>query len=150
MLSLDKTLFAKERVYIHLYYLLFGPSASPLYDNALNTLLSLSLNENLRQELLQQFLQIDPLAGKVFSLNTPQSLEVLLRFTRNFPEYLDSYAQTCLDFLSGYKKFPAGNPTPHCVDFCRKFKQPNTTFFSKPVYKLIEDKFLGQCEKTPL
>jgi hypothetical protein len=148
LLSLDKTLSQKQKIYIHIYYLLFEPFPSDLYNQALNTLLSLSLNESTRLEILQQFLKLDPMEGKVFTLNTAQSLEVLLRLSRSFPEYLDGYAQTCLDFLTGDKKFPAGNPTPHCVDFCRKFKQQNTSFFTKPVYKLIENKFMGQCDKT--
>lgn len=146
-LAMDKTLSNQQRNFIHLYYLLFEPAPSNLYNAALNTLLSLSLTEATRLEILSQFLKLDPLEGKVFASTSTQGLEVLLRLSRSFPEYLDSYAQTCLDFLAGNKKFPSGNPTPHCLDFCRNFKKQESTFFAKPVYKHIADKFMGQCEK---
>ncbi len=146
LLSLDKTLSPLQKIYIHLYYLLFEPAPSSLYNEALGTLLSLSLNEQIRTEVLKLFMQLDPLEGKVFSTESVLGLEVILRMSRSFPEYLDGYAQTCLDYLTGNKKFPTGNPTPHCLDLCKASKKQNTTFFTKPVYKLIEEKFLGQCK----
>lgn len=150
LLSLDRTLTYNQKVFIHIYYLLFEPTLSELYKNSLDILLGLSLSEKIRIEILQMLNALDPLPGKVFSNRKTISLEVLLRLSRSFPEYLDSYAQTCLDFLSGNKKFPKGNPTPNCLDFCRTYRTQDLTFFTKPVYKSIIKKYMGQCEKLSL
>ncbi len=149
LLSMDRTLSSQQRTFIHIFYLLFEPAASELYIKALDTLLKLSLSEANRLEVLDKFLKLDPLEGKVFASSKPEALEVLIRMSRSFPEYLDQYAQTCLDYIAGTKKFPAGNPTPHCLDFCRNFRKQDLVFFNKPVYKSIIEKYRGQCEKLP-
>lgn len=150
LLSMDRTLAMQQKMFIHIFYLLFEPTPSDLYTNALDSLLKLSLSEKTRLEILQMLLKLDPLADKIFSSTKPQGLEVLIRMSRSFPEYIDQYAQTCLDYLTGHKKFPNGNPTPHCLDLCRNFRQQqDLLFFNKPVYKSIIEKFRGQCEKPP-
>lgn len=147
LLSMDRTLSFQQRSFIHIFYLLFEPTSSDLYINALDTLLKLSLSEKNRLDILTLLAKIDPLEGKIFSSSSSQALEVLLRMSRSFPEYLDYYAQTCYDYLAGIKKFPLGNPTPDCLAFCRSYRLQKIPFFSKPVYTNIKEKFRGQCDK---
>jgi len=53
-------------------------------------------------------------------------------FNRYFPEYLRTYAKTCLSYLEGEKVFEYGNPTPNCESF---FEKKNKKFISKRFYK---------------
>jgi hypothetical protein len=99
-----------------------------LFNQAWNTLISLSKNVDRRQELLSKLKNIDPLPGQLFdSLNnlegdvsvTKKQQVILNHFETNFPEYLDYYAKTCLSYLEGKKIFSNGNPTPECPNFLK-------------------------------
>lgn len=149
-LSLDPTLAKADKVFLEIYYLLFNPTPSELYNKSLDSLLALSVDAPQREIMVGKFSKFDPLLGTVFSLKTIESFEVILRLTKHFPEYLDFYAHTCLDYLSGTKRFPNGNPTPDCLDLCKYFTKHTNNFFEKPVYKMISAKFAGQCSKTEL
>ncbi|MDP7319315.1 MAG: hypothetical protein QF441_01845 [Bacteriovoracaceae bacterium] len=82
---------------------------------SLSSLKKLSKNYQLRNKVLAQLKELDPLPGDIFKHNTNKIVEAKTRIlSRYFPEFLDHYARTCLDYLSGRKTFNKGNPTPHC------------------------------------
>jgi hypothetical protein len=86
-------------------------------DESISILKALSKKPKKRKELLKVLEKLDPLPDKVFSLRPKVSKARLRVLNRNFPEYISLYAQTCLDYLSGNKSFPNGNPTPNCHSF---------------------------------
>jgi len=71
----------------------------------------------LRETLLDKLKQIIPLPGKVFTYKTKSSLAISRGLTRYFPEYVDYYATTCLNHLSGDISTPGGNPATYCHEF---------------------------------
>ncbi len=99
-------------------YFLEGPEVGRLFNLSWNRIEELSKSHTRRQAVLQKLLSLDPLPGKIFSRNLDSSTqEVLLNhLSRNFPEYLDGYFRTCLEYREGLKDFPRGNPTIECAD----------------------------------
>ena len=123
----NQTLFLALKSKGHLSYkeedtfltleLLKGPSKGVIFNLAWNRLLELGQKPKRRENLKMALVQMDPLPGKVFSSkNTALKTSLLRLFSQNFPEYLDHYGKTCLDYMEGKTSFPHGNPTIECRD----------------------------------
>ena len=112
-------------------------------DESISILKTLSKNPSEREELLTVLKKLDPLPDSVFNLKPKVTKARIRILNRNFPEFISLYAQTCLDYLSGKKNFPNGNPTPNCHSFFeniedthmisldQKLKYKNATKFIK-------------------
>lgn len=113
-------------------------------DHALTGLAQLKDDFTKREKLLGLLKTYDPMPGKIFSNKNERKMKDLksqskLRILhRNFPEYLDAYAQTCLSYLSGTKEYPRGNPTPDCHGLFRLDKK----------LKLLPKSFHSQYQKA--
>ncbi|MBT4790701.1 MAG: hypothetical protein HON90_03955, partial [Halobacteriovoraceae bacterium] len=95
-------------------------------DLAIISMKSLGSKPKLRLEILNQLKKIDPLPGKLFIKKSSIINQAKTRvFSRYFPEYIDFYAHTCIDYLSENKIFPLGNPTPYCHDLFSMNKKIN-------------------------
>ncbi len=100
------------------FFILSGPTAGPIFNIAWNNVKNLGLNFERRNEVLKKLQLMDPLPGELFNIFDQKKKTILLNHLhKNFPEYLDHYAKTCIDYLSGKNKFPNGNPTIQCKDF---------------------------------
>ncbi|MCO4794837.1 MAG: hypothetical protein KC493_14050 [Bacteriovoracaceae bacterium] len=96
-------------------YILNVPNVGRIFNMAWNELNKLGPSHNYRKRVLSKLRTLDPLPGKLFHIINSKKKEVLLdRLNKNFPEYLDHYTKTCLDYLEGLTHFPRGNPTPNC------------------------------------
>lgn len=96
-------------------YLLEVPRVGRIFNQAWNELKKLGNDFSYRKRTLSKLKMQDPLPGRLFHINDTQKKKVLLReINKNFPEYLDYYTKTCLDYLDGSTLFPKGNPTPNC------------------------------------
>jgi hypothetical protein len=83
-------------------------------------------NSSERREKILSFLRMQiPLFGKVFSQKTKAAKAIIKGLNRHMPEYIDHYATTCLNHLSGKQKTPGGNPATYCHQFFSRAKQMN-------------------------
>jgi hypothetical protein len=104
-----------ERSVFLLSYILDEPKVGRLFNMAWNELKVVGSNHNYRKRVLSKMKSMDPLPGRLFHLLDEKKKKILLtQLNRNFPEYLDYYSRTCLDYLEGKREFPRGNPTPNC------------------------------------
>lgn len=72
----------------------------------------------LRTQLMEVFENKTELPGRVFAQKPSSAANAAARIlTQNFPELIRTYANKCLDYLSGRVYFPKGNPTPQCHEF---------------------------------
>lgn len=98
-----------------LSYLLSGPSVGVIFNHSWNLVTKMGKDHRLRKKLLGEMKKLDPLPGKIFALMDQKRKNIILdHLAKNFPEYMDFYAETCLKFLEGKGAFKNGNPTIHC------------------------------------
>lgn len=96
-------------------YLMMGPIVGDTFNQSWNMLESLGKNYNKRMAVFSELKNYDPLPdGLINSANVKKRDLLLDLMNRNFPEFLDYYATTCLDYLEGKRIFPNGNPTRYC------------------------------------
>lgn len=76
----------------------------------------ISKNYLLREKLLARLKSYIPLPGNVFLGVTKQQKIISRALAKYFPEYIDFYATTCIDHLSGKVETQGGNPATHCHD----------------------------------
>lgn len=108
LIDIEKSIFLVS-------YLLDGPKVGRIFNMAWNELKRIGANNNYRRRVLARMKALDPLPGRLFHLIDKKKKEILLsQLNRNFPEYLDYYTRSCLDYLEGKRSFPRGNPTPNC------------------------------------
>ncbi|WP_412471544.1 hypothetical protein [Halobacteriovorax sp. RT-1-4] len=102
-------------------YLLTNPIPGPVMNMAWNKMEELSANYDSRKKVLTDLLKYHPLRGEIFHRRngkaSTKTKVIIKRFAKNFPEYIENYAQICLSFYDGKKKFPRGNPARYCDDF---------------------------------
>lgn len=102
-------------------YLLNNPIPGPIMNMAWNEIEALSADYNKRMAVFSVLKQRHPLTGEIFHRRNGKASEksqvIIKRFAKNFPEYINFYAQTCLSFYQGSKTYPRGNPALHCDDF---------------------------------
>lgn len=109
-------------------YIMNNPVVGETFNEAWNKLEELGKNYDQRMKVLDCFKHKNFLPDELINSPNIEKRNVLLnKMSANFPEYLDYYARTCLDYLSGKKKFPYGNPTKHCRTLIKISKEvPNT------------------------
>ncbi len=96
-------------------YFLGSPVPGNKLNASWNTIKELGQNFNRRVKVLNKLKKLDPLPGKLFSLIDNGKKNTLIKyFKKNFPEYIDHYSKTCLNYLQGTVSFANGNPTPDC------------------------------------
>lgn len=105
----------EKQVYLLTFYLQH-PVKGDTLNYAWNFLSKLGQNYAKRDAVLKTMTLLDPLPGKVFSWQEDERKKSLMNhFNLNFPEYINHYIKTCLDYLEGKKEFPDGNPTIDCI-----------------------------------
>jgi hypothetical protein len=96
-------------------YLLERPSQGELFNHAWNRLNELGKSFQRREKVLQVIKKLDPLPDELISsMDELKKKVVLSHFKANFPEYLDHYFGTCLNYYGGKVLFPSGNPAVNC------------------------------------
>lgn len=110
-----------------LYFTLFildGPSIGPTFNQAWSNTEQLGQNHKRRDQLLDRLKTYDPLPDGIFTIANSKKTKVVMEFlSKNVPEYLEYYAETCLDFIEGKRPFPNGNPTVGCKQFFSNFEK---------------------------
>ena len=116
-LSSFRELKQEEKDLFATYFILDGPVNGYLFNIAWKTMEELGQNYTRRLKVLKKLRDAPVLPDKVFRSFRPKKKRVLANFIANyFPEYVEYYAGTCLDYLEGKKKFSKGNPTISCHD----------------------------------
>ena len=91
---------------------------------AWNTIKNMGENYSAREDVLNKLKSLDPLPDDVFSLSDPLREKTLFsHVSTNLPEYVTFYSKSCLDYYSGNKDFPNGNPTINCKQFLKLLKE---------------------------
>jgi hypothetical protein len=105
--------------YLHsTHYLLTSPSKGDHFNIAWNRIQELGKKPLKREEIRGILEGWKSYPGETFKTSEQSKKNVIIRhFAKNFPEYLDLYSHTCIDFFSGKKSFPSGNPATNCRDF---------------------------------
>ena len=107
----------KEKKVFLFRYILSSPVSGNLLNYAWSNLTNLGQNFKDRKMVLSELEKLTFLPGKLFSLNDKSRKEIILKhLSKNFPEYIDLYSQTCVNFLKGNGDFPLGNPTAECAE----------------------------------
>ena len=84
-------------------------------DSIIKTFKNLKNNYEIRTKVLRELKSWPHFPDSAFSQeDAPIKIKVINRY---FPEILDYYSSTCLDYLKGRKTFTRGNPTPQCHRF---------------------------------
>ena len=101
-------------------YFLQSPPAGELLNLSWNSLKKLGADYSLREQVLKKLQERDPLPGRIFeTLNISRSQALVFHLEESFPEYIKTYAKTCLNYLEGRVSYPFGNPTPECHQLFR-------------------------------
>ncbi len=98
-------------------YLLELPRQGDEFNLAWNKLGQLRKAANERGHVLEVLRGWHQLPGPLWSQQGTPRRALARHFTTSFPEYLDLYARTCVDFFGAKRRFPQGNPARHCRDF---------------------------------
>ena len=108
--------------FFYTVYLLERPSKGELFNYSWNRLKELGKDVTRRDLVLSVIKEkLDPLPDAIMgSLDQTKKKAIAKLFSESFPEYLNYYSEQCLNFYSGKKKFPDGNPTVHCQDLMKE------------------------------
>ncbi len=105
-----------EDLYLTLF-ILNGPIVGEIFNLSWSRFEILSQNLVRREKVLKKLQNFEPLPGKIFQTSDQLKRETLTKLiSETFPEYIDFYARTCLNYLEGKKSYPFGNPTIECRD----------------------------------
>ncbi len=108
---------AQEDVFL-VAYLLSTPIQGDDFNLAWNRLIALGKSAPRRERTGRTLRGWQPLPGDIFASSDAKKKTIVARhFRRYFPEYLDLYALTCVDFYGARRRFPEGNPAHHCRPF---------------------------------
>jgi hypothetical protein len=99
------------------HFLLDGPVVGELFNNAWKIMEEMGQDYKRRKEVLSLLKKSPILPDELFRSYRPKKKKILVNFIADyFPEYIEYYAKTCLDYLEGKKSFSKGNPTAGCHD----------------------------------
>lgn len=145
ILNRNSTINIEDRSQFYLMELLDGTNNDKQQTlKSFEVLKQLSNNEALRSKILNRLEGIIPLPGKVFSLESNSAKAITSGLSRYIPEYIDFYASTCLNHLSGIAKTEGGNPATYCHEFYKMAQKSNLI----PKYKLIQyNKLMNSWKK---
>lgn len=103
--------------FFYTVYLLDNPSKGELFNYSWNRIKDLGNAFARREAVLEKLKSLDPLPDSILkSLDETKKKVVLKHFKVYFPEYLDHYTNQCIEYYSGRKSFPRGNPAVSCQD----------------------------------
>jgi len=115
ILKSQQALTALEKDLFQLHYLLGSPARGETFNLAWNRVQQLSMLPSQRDAIMAVLKRWHPLPGNLFTdLDLAKRRTVARHLQRYFPEYLDHYAHTCVEFFGGKRRFPQGNPASHC------------------------------------
>ncbi|MBY0517102.1 MAG: hypothetical protein K2P81_09350 [Bacteriovoracaceae bacterium] len=115
LLKAENALTPLEQDLFYINYLLSAPSRGEIFNMAWNRLQELSRDSQRREKILDALKGWSPLPGGLFAdLDLAKRNAIARLFQKNFPEYIDHYALTCIDYYGGKKRFPDGNPALNC------------------------------------
>ena len=119
-ISLDDQDFFLIRNYLH------STQKGERLNLAWNTLKALARDFNRREKVLKQLKTLDPLPDHLFGIPSSREKNILIHhLAKHFPEYLDHYSRTCLQYLQGQRTFPNGNPTIYCHQIMKETQAKN-------------------------
>ncbi|ATH08208.1 hypothetical protein BIY24_09675 [Halobacteriovorax marinus] len=99
------------------FYILTNPIKGDTFNVAWSLIEKVGDDYSRRMKVFKVLKNIDPLPGDIFSNYNKEKKEAIINlFANNFPEYIDHYARTCVNFLKGIGDFPRGNPTLYCSE----------------------------------
>ena len=111
-------------------YFMTSPHIGDMLNYAWENITILGKSYKQRQLFLSRLTKQRFLPDNLFVLrDRSRRLPLMTHLSQNFPEYIDHYLSTCLDFLNGKKEFPFGNPTLQC----RKFMSNKDNFRFIPI-----------------
>lgn len=109
------TITPQERDIYLVSYALGTPARGDLFNLAWNRIQELGQRPTERDLVLARLKSWRPLPGHIFGdLDLAKRRAIGRHMKQNFPEYLDYYARTCIDFYGGKQRFPDGNPALSC------------------------------------
>ncbi len=130
LLLKNKLLNAEQSAAFLVSFIMMGPIVGETFNQGWNMVENLGKNYTLRMKVMAELKKYDPLPdGLINSANIKKRDLLLDLMNKNFPEYLDFYAATCLDYLEGKRVFPNGNPTKYCrlfFDLASNKEWPNS------------------------
>lgn len=99
----------------YVYYLMDNPSQGETFNYAWSGLQSLGKSIELREKIMEKIKSFKTLPDETMNTLDESKRKVVLREIRKqFPELLQHYGHSCLDYITGEKKFEQGNPTLYC------------------------------------
>ena len=117
ILDAEEALTEVERDSFQTFYLLDNPVNGDLFNRSWATVETLGQNYGRRMNVFKYLRKLDPLPGNIFAHRIALKREAIAGlFHSNFPEYIDHYARTCVNFYTGVGKFPTGIPTLQCKE----------------------------------
>lgn len=117
ILSAKKSLSQNTSDLFLMKFVLDGPVNGDIFNQAWNMINKIGSDYDRRMSLLTALKELDPLPGKLFQGPDKERVAIILtHLTKNFPEYTDHFARTCLNFLNGIGSYPTGNPTVECPE----------------------------------
>lgn len=115
LLKSQQALTPLEADLFYVHYLLGSPARGETFNLAWNRVQQMAEQPSQREAVMNVLKQWHPLPGQLFmDLDTAKRRTVARHLQRYFPEYLDFYARTCVDFFGGKRRFPQGNPATNC------------------------------------
>lgn len=111
-----KSITNEDRELFYISYVLDNAEVGETLNLAWNFIQSLGENYSKRQEILKQLQKRDKLPGGIIlkDPNQEKHLAILNLFNKNFPEYIDLYATSCLGLLKGEN---TRTQVSHCHEF---------------------------------
>lgn len=98
-------------------------------NKALANLEELKSNASLRKSVLDKIKAVALIPDNIFSKSSNKekfrAQAIKRKISRSFPEFINLYTKTCLDYLKGTKEYAAGSPTVNCHDFFSEAKELN-------------------------
>ncbi len=115
LLKSQQALTPLEKDLFQLHYLLGSPARGETFNLAWNRVQELATQPAQREAIMKVLKAWHPLPGDLFTdLDLTKRRTVARHLQRFFPEYLDFYARTCVEFFGGKRRFPEGNPASNC------------------------------------
>lgn len=123
ILKQAKALTNKDNIKLDLLDILQDVYSQLDIDSILKNLKELKDSPAIREEFLGILKESHEFPDRLFETKDKKKIALIRIINRNFPELIDTYVHTCLNYLEGTKKYPKGNPTVKCHQFMETNKQ---------------------------
>ncbi len=124
----ELTNFEKDLFYTS--YILDRPHPGELFDKAWSNTLNLASSSMRRSRLIREFEKNEIVPDLLLGSKDIKKIDTVYGLINdNFPELIDYYANTCINYFKGTKVYSKGNPTMNCKTFFGHFK--NASWLSK-------------------